>query len=134
MQGKIAIGVNEVQGAAASKDGHYVVMDVVFHEGSSGRLLIPTSKAKQFLTSFAQGVGKACQVTSSGVTEAQFNVEWWEVSKSPDTQSVTISFRLPGGMVMAYRLDREAGARLAETLVLSTDSVKAMPTWRGRLN
>lgn len=111
-----AIVVEELLSSTSSDDGSHILFNLRIGQEATITIAIPFERAVDFMSLVSSATGDAGRLrTGDPNMKHTFPVEWWEIGSIPGNL-VIFSFRLPGGMVLSFRVHRDAADRMRETL------------------
>ena len=97
----------------------------------TGHIDFPASEINVLVMLLAQAEQQHKQKTASDPNlKNPYPVSWWNIGSAPDG-SVVLSFQIPGGLEMSYRIDRTQATAIYETLSVGLGISKpSSPTQR----
>jgi hypothetical protein len=125
MESVKAVLIDAIEGTSPSDDGKHVLLKLR-SAAQQSIFAFTLENSFQLVTSMIDAYEKCRKLQAIDRSEKfAMNVEGWEFGLAPDGQLV-LSFRLPGGMEMAFRIHQDRISQMRETLqslegVASTD-------------
>jgi hypothetical protein len=113
-----AIPVSSVEASDITDDSRTAIIVLRLVGGELANLLVPREQLPHLIGVASAAEGHMARASGDAPAGKHiFAVDRWEVrSLAPFSEGVVLSFQLPGGMDLSFRVDRDAADRMRESL------------------
>lgn len=118
MPSPAALSIDSLRGFELTEDGQYLLVN----SNQPDRIAVHCSVMHELLAALSNAIGTSERIRhKTGRVKFAMPCEAWEISKESDSgQHLVVSFRLPGGAELSFRLHANQAKHMTEVLSLAT--------------
>ena len=130
MSTSTSLAIDSLRGFELSADGQYLMVN----GNEPDSVALHCSVMHELLAALSNAIGRSERIRHKAASvKFAMPCEAWEVGReSGAVEHLVVSFRLPGGAELSFRLHPSQAARMTEVLSLATGL--ARPRWPGRVH